>query len=62
MPDKGTSTHRTTVYRHAELARLLHPASIAVIGASTRPGILAVDALIIPAAPTRPDITGNPNA
>jgi len=32
------STHRTTVYRHAELARLLHPASVAVIGASTRPG------------------------
>src|SRR5271166_3954325 len=29
---------RTTVYRHAELARLLHPASIAVIGASTRAG------------------------
>jgi acyl-CoA synthetase (NDP forming) len=29
---------RTTVYRHAELVRLLHPASIAVIGASTRPG------------------------
>jgi acyl-CoA synthetase (NDP forming) len=32
------STHRTTVYRHAELARLLHPSSVAVIGASTRPG------------------------
>jgi CoA binding domain len=26
------------VYRHAELVRLLHPASIAVIGASTRAG------------------------
>jgi acetate---CoA ligase (ADP-forming) len=32
------STHRTNVYRHAELARLLHPSSVAVIGASTRPG------------------------
>jgi acyl-CoA synthetase (NDP forming) len=29
---------RTTVYRHAELVRLLHPASIAVIGASARAG------------------------
>ena len=29
---------RTTVYRHAELVRLLHPASIAVIGASARGG------------------------
>jgi acyl-CoA synthetase (NDP forming) len=32
------SAQRTTVYRHAELVRLLHPASIAVIGASARPG------------------------
>jgi len=32
------SVQRTTVYRHAELVRLLHPASIAVIGASARPG------------------------
>lgn len=31
-------TKRTLVYRHAELTRLLHPASVAVIGASTRPG------------------------
>ena len=29
---------RTGVYRREELTRLLHPASIAVIGASTRPG------------------------
>ena len=29
---------RTTVYRHADLTRLLHPASVAVIGASTRAG------------------------
>ncbi len=29
---------RTDVYRHAELTRLLHPASVAVIGASTRAG------------------------
>ena len=29
---------RTGVYRHAELHRLLHPASIAVVGASTRAG------------------------
>ncbi len=32
------SAQRTTVYRHAELVRLLHPASIAVIGASARAG------------------------
>jgi acetate---CoA ligase (ADP-forming) len=32
------STQRTTVYRHAELVRLLHPTSIAVIGASVRAG------------------------
>jgi acetate---CoA ligase (ADP-forming) len=31
-------TKRTSVYRHADLTRLLHPASIAVIGASTRAG------------------------
>ena len=31
-------TKRTSVYRHADLTRLLHPASVAVIGASTRPG------------------------
>ena len=31
-------TKRTEVYRHADLTRLLHPASIAVIGASTRAG------------------------
>ncbi|HVC63403.1 MAG TPA: acetate--CoA ligase family protein [Acetobacteraceae bacterium] len=31
-------TQRTTVYRHAELRRLLHPQSVAVIGASARPG------------------------
>jgi acetate---CoA ligase (ADP-forming) len=29
---------RTSVYRHADLTRLLHPASVAVIGASTRTG------------------------
>jgi acyl-CoA synthetase (NDP forming) len=29
---------RTTVYQHADLTRLLHPTSIAVIGASTRAG------------------------
>jgi acyl-CoA synthetase (NDP forming) len=29
---------RTTVYSHQELTRLLHPQSVAVIGASTRPG------------------------
>jgi acetate---CoA ligase (ADP-forming) len=29
---------RTTVYRHADMTRLLHPASVAVIGASTRAG------------------------
>ncbi|HEY1932944.1 MAG TPA: acetate--CoA ligase family protein [Acetobacteraceae bacterium] len=29
---------RTTVYRHAELRRLLHPQSVAVIGASARAG------------------------
>jgi acetate---CoA ligase (ADP-forming) len=29
---------RTSVYRHADLTRLLHPASVAVIGASTRAG------------------------
>jgi len=32
------SAQRTTVYRHAELVRLLHPGSIAVIGASARAG------------------------
>ena len=31
-------TKRTTVYRHADLTRLLHPSSVAVIGASTRAG------------------------
>ncbi len=31
-------SQRTTVYRHAELRRLLHPQSVAVIGASARPG------------------------
>ena len=31
-------TKRTSVYRHADLTRLLHPASVAVIGASTRAG------------------------
>jgi len=31
-------TQRTTVYRHEELRRLLHPQSVAVIGASARPG------------------------
>ena len=31
-------TQRTTVYRHAELRRLLHPQSVAVIGASARVG------------------------
>ena len=31
-------TQRTTVYRHAELRRLLHPQSVAVIGASARAG------------------------
>src|ERR1700739_1316790 len=31
-------TKRTTVYRHAELRRLLHPQSVAVIGASARAG------------------------
>lgn len=31
-------TKRTSVYRHADLTRLLHPASIAVVGASTRAG------------------------
>lgn len=31
-------TKRTTVYRHADLTRLLNPSSIAVIGASTRAG------------------------
>jgi acyl-CoA synthetase (NDP forming) len=31
-------TKRTSVYQHADLTRLLHPASIAVIGASTRAG------------------------
>jgi acyl-CoA synthetase (NDP forming) len=30
--------HRTSVYRHAELRRLLHPQSVAVVGASARPG------------------------
>ena len=29
---------RTSVYQHADLTRLLHPASIAVVGASTRAG------------------------
>ena len=29
---------RTTVYRHADMTRLLHPANVAVIGASTRAG------------------------
>ena len=29
---------KRTVYRHADLTRLLHPASVAVIGASTRAG------------------------
>src|SRR5215472_15271760 len=29
---------RKTVYQHADLTRLLHPASVAVIGASTRAG------------------------
>jgi acetyl-CoA synthetase len=29
---------RIDVYQHADLTRLLHPASIAVIGASTRAG------------------------
>ncbi|HXA25383.1 MAG TPA: CoA-binding protein, partial [Acetobacteraceae bacterium] len=29
---------RTSVYHHADLTRLLHPASVAVIGASTRAG------------------------
>jgi acetate---CoA ligase (ADP-forming) len=32
------STQRTTVYRHEELRRLLHPQSVAVVGASPRPG------------------------
>jgi len=32
------STQRTTVYRHEDLHRLLHPQSVAVVGASTRPG------------------------
>ena len=32
------STQRTTVYRHEELRRLLHPQTVAVIGASPRPG------------------------
>jgi acyl-CoA synthetase (NDP forming) len=31
-------TKRKSVYRHADLTRLLHPASVAVIGASTRAG------------------------
>ena len=31
-------TKRTSVYRHADLTRLLHPSSVAVIGASTRAG------------------------
>jgi acyl-CoA synthetase (NDP forming) len=31
-------TKRTSVYHHADLTRLLHPASVAVIGASTRAG------------------------
>ena len=31
-------TKRTSVYQHADLTRLLHPASVAVIGASTRAG------------------------
>lgn len=31
-------TKRTSVYRHDELTRLLHPSSVAVIGASTRAG------------------------
>lgn len=31
-------TKRTGVYRHHELTRLLHPASVAVVGASTRAG------------------------
>src|ERR1019366_4785023 len=31
-------TKRTTVYSRQELTRLLHPQSVAVIGASTRPG------------------------
>ncbi|MEJ0019785.1 MAG: acetate--CoA ligase family protein [Acetobacteraceae bacterium] len=31
-------TQRTTLYQHADLTRLLHPASVAVIGASTRAG------------------------
>ena len=36
---------RTGFYRHAELARLLHPASIAVIGASARAGSFGERAL-----------------
>jgi acetate---CoA ligase (ADP-forming) len=31
-------TKRTSVYHHSDLTRLLHPASVAVIGASTRAG------------------------
>ncbi len=36
--EPAMQTKRTTVYQHADLTRLLHPASIAVIGASTRAG------------------------
>lgn len=32
------SVQRSTVYRHEELRRLLHPGSVAVVGASARPG------------------------
>ena len=31
-------TKRSSVYQHADLTRLLHPASVAVVGASTRAG------------------------
>src|SRR6185437_13439410 len=36
--EPGMQAKRTNVYQHTDLTRLLHPASIAVIGASTRAG------------------------
>jgi acetyl-CoA synthetase len=38
QPGQEMPVQRTTVYRHAELRRLLHPHSVAVVGASSRAG------------------------